>query len=255
MRAEDPTIAVLLKAKGYATGQFGKNHFGDRDEHLPTMHGFDEFFGNLYHLNAEEEPELPDYPKPEDFPDFKKNFGPRGVLHSWANGDGTQRIESTGPLTRKRMETADDEFMADASAELAFSRVSPGAAPTGSLSSDPLTPPATVRSGGRSIRGDDAQHAELSQRAQTGDRAAEAAAMELVTKAARAAGYDVGPVWHGTPDGRWLKFDPVFRSQKARMGWGREQGVHWFAENRTFAGCPQMDKITPEVIEWSKTIR
>ncbi|MCT0208940.1 sulfatase-like hydrolase/transferase, partial [Synechococcus sp. CS-1332] len=113
-RPEDPTIAELLQPLGYRTGQFGKNHFGDRDEHLPTMHGFDEFFGNLYHLNAEEEPELPDYPKPEDFPDFKKNFGPRGVLHCWANGDGTQRIENTGPLTKKRQETCDEEFMAEA---------------------------------------------------------------------------------------------------------------------------------------------
>ena len=71
-----------MKAQGYATGQFGKNHLGDRDEHLPTMHGFDEFFGNLYHLNAEEEPELPDYPKD---PAFREKFGPRGVLHTWAN--------------------------------------------------------------------------------------------------------------------------------------------------------------------------
>jgi arylsulfatase len=107
LQAEDPTIATALKAQGYATGQFGKNHLGDRDEHLPTMHGFDEFFGNLYHLNAEEEPELPDYPKD---PEFRKKFGPRGVLHTWANGDGTQRIEDTGPLTKKRMETVDDEF-------------------------------------------------------------------------------------------------------------------------------------------------
>ena len=107
LQAEDPTIATALKAQGYATGQFGKNHLGDRDEHLPTMHGFDEFFGNLYHLNAEEEPEQPDYPKD---PEFRKRFGPRGVLHTWANGDGTQRIEDTGPLTKKRMETCDDEF-------------------------------------------------------------------------------------------------------------------------------------------------
>ncbi len=104
--AEDPTIATLLKARGYATGQFGKNHLGDKDEHLPTMHGFDEFFGNLYHLNAEEEPENEDYPKN---PEFRKKFGPRGVIHSWANGDGTQRIEDTGALTKKRMETIDDE--------------------------------------------------------------------------------------------------------------------------------------------------
>ncbi|WP_315789851.1 arylsulfatase [Fischerella sp. JS2] len=110
-RAEDPSIAELLKPLGYRTGQFGKNHFGDRDEHLPTMHGFDEFFGNLYHLNAEEEPELPDYPKPEDFPDFRKKYGPRGVLHCWADGKGGQRIEDTGPLTKKRMETIDDEVL------------------------------------------------------------------------------------------------------------------------------------------------
>ena len=108
LQAEDPTIATALKAHGYATGQFGKNHLGDRDEFLPTMHGFDEFFGNLYHLNAEEEPENVDYP--EGFPDFRKKFGPRGVLHTWANGDGTQRIEDTGPLTKKRMETCDEEF-------------------------------------------------------------------------------------------------------------------------------------------------
>src|SRR3954451_1503895 len=87
LQAEDPTIAELLKALGYATGQYGKNHFGDRDEHLPTNHGFDEFFGNLYHLNAEEEPEHEDYPRPEEFPDFLKKFGPRGVLHSWAKPD------------------------------------------------------------------------------------------------------------------------------------------------------------------------
>jgi arylsulfatase A-like enzyme len=114
LRAEDPTIATALKNLGYATGQFGKNHFGDRDEFLPTMHGFDEFFGNLYHLNAEEEPELPDYPTEEDFPDFRKNFGPRGVIHSWANGDGTQRIEDTGPLTKERMKTIDDEIVPEA---------------------------------------------------------------------------------------------------------------------------------------------
>jgi arylsulfatase len=106
LRTEDPTIATMLKARGYATGQFGKNHLGDRDEHLPTNHGFDEFFGNLYHLNAEEEPELPDYPTN---PEFKKRFGPRGVIHSWRMPDGSQRIEDTGPLTRKRMETVDDE--------------------------------------------------------------------------------------------------------------------------------------------------
>ena len=116
LQPEDPTIATALKAHGYATGQFGKNHLGDRDEHLPTVHGFDEFFGNLYHLNAEEEPELDDYPKPEDFPNFRKNFGPRGVLHTWANDDGTQRIEDTGPLTKKRMETVDEEFLDAATA-------------------------------------------------------------------------------------------------------------------------------------------
>ena len=115
LAAQDPTIATALKAHGYATGQFGKNHLGDRDEHLPTVHGFDEFFGNLYHLNAEEEPELEDYPKPGDFPNFRQRFGPRGVLHSWANPDGTQRVEDTGPLTKKRMETVDDEFLVAAS--------------------------------------------------------------------------------------------------------------------------------------------
>jgi arylsulfatase A-like enzyme len=112
MQAEDPTIAEVLKPLGYATGQFGKNHLGDRDEHLPTMHGFDEFFGNLYHLNAEEEPELRDYPSPKDFPNFRAKFGPRGVLHTWANPDGTQKIENTGPLTKKRMETIDDDITA-----------------------------------------------------------------------------------------------------------------------------------------------
>jgi arylsulfatase A-like enzyme len=112
MQKEDPTIATVLKARGYATGQFGKNHLGDRDEHLPTMHGFDEFFGNLYHLNAEEEPENEDYPadvKLADGKTFRERYGPRGVIHSWANPDGTQRIEDTGPLTKKRMETVDDE--------------------------------------------------------------------------------------------------------------------------------------------------
>jgi arylsulfatase A-like enzyme len=107
LRDEDPTIAELLKPLGYATGQFGKNHLGDKDEFLPTNHGFDEFFGNLYHLNAEEEPELPDYPPADDFPDFRERFGPRGVIHSWADG----RIEDTGPLTKKRMETVDEEFL------------------------------------------------------------------------------------------------------------------------------------------------
>ena len=104
--AGDPTIAELLKPLGYATGQFGKNHLGDKDEFLPTNHGFDEFFGNLYHLNAEEEPEDPDYPAD---PAFKERYGPRGVLHCWADGKGGQRIEDTGPLTRERMETIDDE--------------------------------------------------------------------------------------------------------------------------------------------------
>jgi arylsulfatase len=107
MRKEDPTIATLLKAQGYVTGQFGKNHLGDRDDMLPTAHGFDEFFGNLYHLNAEEEPENPDYPKS---PEFKKKFGPRGVIHSFADG----RITDTGPLTKKRMETMDEEVTAKA---------------------------------------------------------------------------------------------------------------------------------------------
>ncbi|MCX7892071.1 MAG: arylsulfatase [Burkholderiales bacterium] len=105
MKKEDPTIATLLRAQGYMTGQFGKNHLGDRDDMLPTNHGFDEFFGNLYHLNAEEEPEYPDYPKN---PEFRKKFGPRGVIHSFADG----RITDTGPLTRKRMETIDDEVTA-----------------------------------------------------------------------------------------------------------------------------------------------
>jgi arylsulfatase A-like enzyme len=102
LRPEDPTIAELLKPLGYKTGQFGKNHLGDKDEFLPTKHGFDEFFGNLYHLNAEEEPENPDYPKD---PAFKAKFGPRGVLHSKADG----KIEDTGPLNKKRMETIDEE--------------------------------------------------------------------------------------------------------------------------------------------------
>src|SRR5215813_3542189 len=107
LRAEDPSIAELLKPLGYATGQFGKNHLGDKDEFLPTNHGFDEFFGNLYHLKAEEEPENPDYPKN---PEFRKRFGPRGVIHSYADG----KINDTGPLTRKRMETVDEEFLAAA---------------------------------------------------------------------------------------------------------------------------------------------
>ncbi len=107
LQSEDATIAELLKPHGYATGQFGKNHLGDLDEHLPSNHGFDEFFGNLYHLNAEEEPENEDYPKN---PEFKKKFGPRGVIHSYADG----RIEDTGPLTTKRMETVDEEFLKEA---------------------------------------------------------------------------------------------------------------------------------------------
>jgi arylsulfatase A-like enzyme len=123
LKAEDATIAELLKPLGYATGQFGKNHLGDRNEYLPTAHGFDEFFGNLYHLNCEEEPELPDYPKD---PRFREQFGPRGVLHCWATEKddateqprwgrvGKQKIEDTGPLTKKRMETCDDEFVAAA---------------------------------------------------------------------------------------------------------------------------------------------
>ena len=106
MQVEDPTIAGLLKNHGYATGQFGKNHLGDKDEMLPTNHGFDEFFGNLYHLNAEEEPENEDYPKN---PEFRKKYGPRGVIHSFAMPDGSQKIDDTGPLTKKRMETVDDE--------------------------------------------------------------------------------------------------------------------------------------------------
>jgi arylsulfatase A-like enzyme len=123
LQPEDPTIADLLKQQGYATGQFGKNHLGDRNEFLPTVHGFDEFFGNLYHLNAEEEPELPDYPKD---PEFKKRFGPRGVMHCFATDKddpttdprwgrvGRQKIEDTGPLTKKRMETVDEEITARA---------------------------------------------------------------------------------------------------------------------------------------------
>ncbi len=113
IQEEDPTIAGLLKAQGYATGQFGKNHLGDRDEHLPTNHGFDEFFGNLYHLNAEEEPENEDYPGDMKMPDgttFRQKFGPRGVIKSSADG----KIEDTGPLTKKRMETVDDETVAAA---------------------------------------------------------------------------------------------------------------------------------------------
>ena len=111
LQARDVTIAELLKAKGYKTGQFGKNHLGDRDEHLPTAHGFDEFFGSLYHLNAEDEPEHPDYFKD---PEMRKRYATRGVIHSWANPDGTQKIESTGPLNKKRMETVDEEVTREA---------------------------------------------------------------------------------------------------------------------------------------------
>ena len=119
LQAEDPSVADFLKNLGYATGQFGKNHLGDLNKYLPTVHGFDEFFGNLYHLNAEEEPENPDYPKE---PRFRQKFGPRGVMHTYATTTddatvdpvygkvGKQRIENTGPLTVKRMETVDDEF-------------------------------------------------------------------------------------------------------------------------------------------------
>ena len=107
IKDNQPTIAELLKPQGYTSGQFGKNHLGDQDKHLPTNHGFDEFFGNLYHLNAEEEPETYYYPKD---PEFHKKYGPRGVIHSFSDG----KVEDTGPLTRKRMETADEEFTAAA---------------------------------------------------------------------------------------------------------------------------------------------
>jgi arylsulfatase A-like enzyme len=122
IQKSDPTLAEVLKSVGYATGQFGKNHLGDRNEFLPTMHGFDEWFGNLYHLNAEEEPEELDYPGQKN-PDYKKRFGPRGVLHTWATDKddrtvdpkfgrvGKQKIKDTGPLTRKRMQTFDKEVL------------------------------------------------------------------------------------------------------------------------------------------------
>jgi arylsulfatase len=120
------TIAQLLRDQGYTTGQFGKNHLGDLNKHLPTVHGFDEFYGNLYHLNAEEEPEMDNYPTDKDIPNFRERFGPRGVLHTWATDKddatemprwgkvGKQKIEDTGPLTKKRMETCDDDFVAHA---------------------------------------------------------------------------------------------------------------------------------------------
>jgi arylsulfatase A-like enzyme len=123
LQAGDPTIAEMLKVQGYATGQFGKNHLGDRNEYLPTVHGFDEFYGNLYHLNAEEEPELPDWPSAKDFPQFNERYRPRGVLRCSATGKddatdqprwgrvGKQTIEDTGALTKKRMETCDDDFV------------------------------------------------------------------------------------------------------------------------------------------------
>ncbi|MBS1972086.1 MAG: sulfatase-like hydrolase/transferase [Bdellovibrionales bacterium] len=126
LQAGDPTIADLLKEQGYATGQFGKNHLGDRNEYLPTVHGFDEFYGNLYHLNAEEDPESPNWPSQEDFPEFNRRFRPRGVLHCYATEEddatedprfgrvGKQKIEDTGPLTKKRMETCDDDFVQNA---------------------------------------------------------------------------------------------------------------------------------------------
>jgi arylsulfatase len=126
LQPETVTIAALLKDRGYATAQFGKNHLGDLNKYLPTVHGFDEFFGNLYHLNAEEEPEMYDYPPEDDFPHFREKFGPRGVIRSWATDHddsteqprwgriGKQRIEDTGPLTKERMETCDDEFVAAA---------------------------------------------------------------------------------------------------------------------------------------------
>jgi arylsulfatase A-like enzyme len=113
----DITMATVLKSQGYATGQFGKNHQGDRDEHLPTVHGFDEFFGNLYHLNAQEEPENEDYPKDMKLPNgktFLQQFGPRGIIRAKSDGKGGQTIEDTGPLTKLRMETIDEETLAAA---------------------------------------------------------------------------------------------------------------------------------------------
>src|SRR5215467_3600510 len=124
LQHSDPTIAELLKPHGYATAQIGKNHLGDRNEYLPTLHGFDEFYGNLYHLNAEEEPEDPDYPKAPDYPNFRKNFGPRGLLDCKATNEddptedprfgrvGKQTIKDTGPINRKRMETVEEELLA-----------------------------------------------------------------------------------------------------------------------------------------------
>lgn len=124
IQKEDPTLAEVLKSVGYTTGQFGKNHLGDRNEFLPTVHGFDEWFGNLYHLNAEEEPEELDYPGQKN-PAYLEKFGPRGVLHTWATDTedsttdpkfgrvGKQKIEDTGKLTRKRMETFDAEVLAE----------------------------------------------------------------------------------------------------------------------------------------------
>src|SRR5262249_2648748 len=137
IQAEDPTIAELLKPLGYTTGQFGKNHFGDLNRFLPTVHGFDEFYGNLYHLNAEEDPEDSDYPDPKEFPQFKAKFGPCGVLHCWATDRddpteqprwgrvGKQKTEDTGPLNRKRMESCDDEFVAAAKDWIKRQRASP----------------------------------------------------------------------------------------------------------------------------------
>ena len=126
LQREDPTIAQLLKQLGYATAQFGKNHFGDQNRFLPTMHGFDEFYGNLYHLNAEQDPEDPDYPDPKEFPNFKARFGPRGVIRATATDQddpteqprwgrvGKQKIQDTGPLTIERMRTCDDDFVSNA---------------------------------------------------------------------------------------------------------------------------------------------